>query len=562
MPTLGQKMRQNAKESKQKRNTIEELEKLLDGYDPAIVAAVLAKRAENNAVAPNEKPKKDRIVTIIEDGSAKHICPKCGNGTYNRYGYDGKGFPRFRCTSCGRTYGAHKNSLVAGASWSYEIWASFVYHTLMEHSLAQIKQSFQDDYDFYITEETLLAHRHRLFDAIALCFPMPKLSGIVQIDETFYRESQKGSRNLVNVSPKYIEERLARGPDSKIPSKFGIQGPEFSCVVVGIDSNGYIAAVFTGLGRNCSVPFEEYFGNYIGNVEILCTDGFPSYAQYCDINNVPHYVQVSTARDTIKREKNAYEERYGVSANDVEIRRKLYGKRELDYIDNFGHLSFDAFEKMKMEKGLSLDRVDRVHRQMKRFINGNLAGVSTVNLSRYIHFYCFRHNWQVEHNALPTSQKAAKVIFEKILLSDIQLPPYKESKIAVTDLEQVSTHFVRNLAKTTDELQTQMEDRGFVLGDGDTLLRFDKRIYFRTAPRAQLYEIAKEHHIKGRSGKGVEWLASEICKLPECNEIFLQLIASDALHAKYSKDISAIIEKENERKAEAAKAKEQRKIKK
>ena len=107
-----------------------------------------------------------------------------------------------------------------------------------------------------------------------------------------------------------------------------------------------------------------------------------------------------------------------------------------------------------------------------------------------------------------------------------------------------------------------MEDRGFVLGDGDTLLRFDKRKYFRTASKAQLYEIAKEHHIKGRSGKGVEWLASEICKLPECNEIFLKLVASDALNAKYSKDISAIIEKENERKAEAEKAKEQRKTKK
>lgn len=561
MPTLGQKMRQNAKESKQKKNAIEELEKLLDGYDPEIVAAVLAKRAESNVKTPKEKPKKDKFAQIFGDRSVKHVCPKCGNDTYNRYGYDGKGFPRFRCSSCGRTYGAHKNSLVAGSSWNYEIWVCFVYHTLMEHSLAQIKQAFQDDYGFYITEETLLTHRLRLFDAIALCFPMPKLNGIVQIDETFFREAQKGSRKLVNVSPKYIEERIARGPDSKVPSKFGIQGPEFSCVVVGIDSAGYISAVFTGLGRNCSVPFEAYFDNFMGNVEILCTDGFPAYAQYCDENNIPHYVQVSTARDFIKREKAAYEERYGVSANEVEIRKKLYGKRELDYLDNYGRLSFDSFEKLKKEKGLSLDRVDRVHRQMKRYINGNLSGVSTVNLTRYIEFYCFRHNWQVDHRALPTSQKAAKEIFETLLLSDIKLPPYKESKVAVTDLEHVSTHFVRNLAKTTDNLQTQMEDRGFTISDGDILLGFNKRKYFRTAPKSQLYEIAKEHHIKGRSGKGVEWLASEICKLPECNEIFLKLVASDALNAKYSKDIESIIAKENERKAEAEKAKEQRKSK-
>lgn len=72
MPTLGQKMRQNAKENKQKRNTIEELEKLLDGYSPEIVAAVLAKRAENNVKTPKEKPKKDKIAQIIDDGSVKH----------------------------------------------------------------------------------------------------------------------------------------------------------------------------------------------------------------------------------------------------------------------------------------------------------------------------------------------------------------------------------------------------------------------------------------------------------------------------------------------------------
>ena len=81
----------------------------------------------------------------------------------------------------------------------------------------------------------------KLIHSIA-SLPMPKLTGVIQVDETFLRESQKGSRELVS----YIngEKRTARY--GKISSKYGVMGTEFATVTTAIDSNGYFVCKVTG----------------------------------------------------------------------------------------------------------------------------------------------------------------------------------------------------------------------------------------------------------------------------------------------------------------------------
>ena len=65
----------------------------------------------------------------------------------------------------------------------------------------------------------------KLIHAIAE-LPMPKLKGMIQIDETFVRESQKGTRNLKSFLKG--EERTPRY--GKVPSKYGITGVEFATI--------------------------------------------------------------------------------------------------------------------------------------------------------------------------------------------------------------------------------------------------------------------------------------------------------------------------------------------
>ncbi len=54
---------------------------------------------------------------------------------------------------------------------------------------------------------------------------MPKLSGVVQVDETYFRENQKGAMELVNVAPTAVKARKPRLENTHIPSELGIFGP-------------------------------------------------------------------------------------------------------------------------------------------------------------------------------------------------------------------------------------------------------------------------------------------------------------------------------------------------
>lgn len=64
------------------------------------------------------------------------------------------------------------------------------------------------------------------------------MSGIIQVDETFFRENQKGTRTdlgkeLINVIPHVIEKRIPRRGIH--PSRLGVMSSEYVCVVCAVD---------------------------------------------------------------------------------------------------------------------------------------------------------------------------------------------------------------------------------------------------------------------------------------------------------------------------------------
>lgn len=73
--------------------------------------------------------------------------------------------------------------------------------------------------------------RHTLAD-----MPMPRLSGIVQVDEKYVREAQKGSRSLVS----YLDPtQSSRARKHNYRSECGIFGPEFVNVLCAVDEYGH-----------------------------------------------------------------------------------------------------------------------------------------------------------------------------------------------------------------------------------------------------------------------------------------------------------------------------------
>jgi len=86
----------------------------------------------------------------------------------------------------------------------------------------------------------------KLIHALAM-MPQPTLTCVIQIDETYILESQKGNRTLVNYLPDKYSVRLPRYGHK--PSVFGIMGPEFCTVVTAIDERGYCVCKVSAMGK-------------------------------------------------------------------------------------------------------------------------------------------------------------------------------------------------------------------------------------------------------------------------------------------------------------------------
>lgn len=75
--------------------------------------------------------------------------------------------------------------------------------------------------------------------------PPPILSGVIEADETFIHEGQKGSLKLID--PLDVKKtRKAR--KTYIASKYGTMGPEFANVACCIDRTGHLVAQVIGIG--------------------------------------------------------------------------------------------------------------------------------------------------------------------------------------------------------------------------------------------------------------------------------------------------------------------------
>ena len=541
-------------QSKEKKQKEAEISALADGLSKEDIKSLIAayeKKTGEKLLVDTKKP--DKFVEFLKREDLHIVCPYCNGKNYSPHDNADNRKIRFYCYNCKKAFSPFKDTLVYDSGLPWEIWVELVHATLENTSLIAVKHRLEKDYNMYMNTQTILSYRHKIQKAIALTYPMPKLSGVVQVDETYFREGQKGSRNLVNVIPTVIDKREARLHTGSNGSRLGIFGPEFACVVVGTEKpfeknkKGHIAAVVTGLGKSTSQAFGEYFADYLGDVTFLCSDGYEAYSRYCENNNIPHYVRMSEWKTVINRELKDYKDRFKVDTTEESVREKLYPTRQIDYIDNFMHLSYKQFKELKSAKGLTLDDIDNYHGELKLRINKEMRGVSTIYLHLYIAFRVFVHNWRVDHNDNPpSSMRDAEQIFTDLLMAGNTFVAKKDLEDrSILDITRPTTKYVNYLRKATDEVRLKSQQKGFVFDDGDRLIYFNKRKYFENTKMVQLKKIAKAYHIKGYTKMTAWQLAREICKLPEANDIFLCLVAADSVHSRYIDDLTELLKQED-----------------
>ncbi len=138
--------------------------------------------------APNQPKSNLNLESLIEHNFASDpSCPYCGNSHLQRWGIR-VGRQRYRCKQCGRTFNAFTETPLARLHHDHSgQWLQYLRemtHSLTLRATAKVCG---------ITLKTSFSWRHRFLQVIDKD-QATGLEGIVELDETFFRESFKGQR--------------------------------------------------------------------------------------------------------------------------------------------------------------------------------------------------------------------------------------------------------------------------------------------------------------------------------------------------------------------------------
>lgn len=444
-------------------------------------------------------------------------CPNCNSHLKVKNGKRPNGIQEYKCKDCGTKFTKFTNTILEKTRWHWDIWVKVLEMTINNFSIKKMVNVLEKDYGCTnINEKTVWLWRMKLIHSIAN-LPQPKLTGNIQIDETFIRESQKGSRNLVS----YIkgEERIARYGYN--PSKYGIMGSEFATITTAIDNKGYSVCFVSCLGKLSSELFVDLFDEYLESPSYICTDSNSIYNKYCELNNIAHYVKPSNY-DKILNEYNYFNKN---NEDKEKLLLKLYNEDKIDKILNKGRLNYLEFKELKSKNRLSLARVNELHNEIKNFININKTNVSTKYLNDYILFFNYIRNYKVRNGNYPSSKKDVEKIFIEILTQKVNYT-INDINNKQLDLPKPTGKYMAMLKKETKKLQI-LTNNTFTFNNEDNVTTFNKREILLNIAKYKLYELAKYYKIK-KYKKLAKWcLASLLLKQNDIDTMIHKIMLKD-----------------------------------
>ena len=463
-------------------------------------------------------------------------CPACGSAAVVHNGTNQAGIQRLHCQDCDKSFTRFTGTLLEKSRFPWEVWVEVLRMTLNDDALLTMKTVLEQDFGCQgINVKTLFAMRIKLVHAMANIEP-PKLTGVIQMDESFVRESQKG-RNLELVSyVKGIEREPRYG---RKPSKLGTMGAEFATILTAIDSRGYCVCQVVALGRTTPDAVIDLYERHCIDAAYLCSDANSIYEDACNLLDVPHYVRPSNYNTVLDHAGYLYP----VSGKPQEERRahnralleRLYREGQIDYIAHREDLTYAEFDRLKQAYRLSLARVNELHSDIKLMIEKKMTNVATKYLPDYMGFFTFRRNWRVEHGHSPANRRDAENILELLLTKRVNLTRPELERVQL-DLPKPSGRAAQILKEKTETARKLTANRYFKYDEED-VPSFNTREILLDAPRSRLTEIAKAHKIKGHT-KLTQWgLAAAIAKLDDVDEIVMDLITRDRHYQVAEEDV-------------------------
>lgn len=490
-----------------RKNLLDELNKLAPSEAEKLI--------NQYAKSKNKSVPKSLVITYTHD-IEKHLdtvtvsCPYCQSTNIIKKGKIQHGLQRYQCKSCCKKFTKLTNTILEKSPWSWNVWTKVLYEMLHFSSVDLIMNTLiNEHYVVEITRPTVLMMVQKLRE-LFVYVPKPELHGVIQMDEMFFHESQKGIDNPTDVLK---SGKRRKGRRRSEPSKYGTMGNEFGTVLCAVDEVGHATAKHVCMGH---IELDDIYLNihpYLKNVTFICTDMNPIYTQYTSMESLPHYVihsQYHKNKAKCKNEKaliRAYE-------NDL-----------LDYVEGAGILTYKQMNKLKKEKHLTINGVNGFHSELRRYIDNIERGVSTKFLDNWCSFISYVHNYKIDNGHTPSSLDEVESILKEFLNLNIPVR-IKNIKQKENAVRKQTAKYTKKLIETTVASRVKSNNPYLKFNEEDGVQNFDKRYFVMHIPEYKRRKLAKILGIKPFSSTAFssKELKKKLLKHPKLKEGILELI--------------------------------------
>ena len=207
-------------------------------------------------------------LALIAAAAGTPPCPHCAGARVHRCGR-ASGLQRWRCLACRRSYNALTGTALARLR-KKEAWLPYLRCVLDSDTVRRAAEHVG------VHRTTSFRWRHRFVPGAARERPA-RLSAIVEADETYRLESQKGSRTL---------DRPARRRGG-VASRRGI-GREHDCLLVARDRSGQTLDFHAGRGPVTAARLDTCLGPVLAHDVLLVSDAAAAYRTFATRAAITH----------------------------------------------------------------------------------------------------------------------------------------------------------------------------------------------------------------------------------------------------------------------------------
>ena len=211
----------------------------------------------------------DRVIALISDHRSKgRRCPDCTCERCHRHG-QANDLQRYRCCACGRTFNDLTGTPLARLRHKGK-WLDYLETVLDSRTVRAAAKRVG------VHRNTTFRWRHRFLDRAKDDRP-ERLVGIVEADEMFLLESQKGARKLDRQPRKRGGRAALRGISHHL-----------DCILVARDRSGLTIDAVTGRGALKVVQLVRHLLPKLDRQALLVTDANAAYSAFACAHGIAH----------------------------------------------------------------------------------------------------------------------------------------------------------------------------------------------------------------------------------------------------------------------------------